>query len=62
MKNCRTINQDLLTNPIDRTLNKFIDSNTKVFTIGSCFALEIKDFLMKKSYNVLVSEETSDTP
>ena len=62
MKNCRTINQDLLTNPIDRTLNKFIDSNTKVFTIGSCFALEIKDFLMKKSYNVLFSEETSDTP
>ena len=62
MKNCRTINQDLLTNPIDRNLNKFIDSNTKVFTIGSCFALEIKDFLMKNSYNVLVSEENSKTP
>jgi hypothetical protein len=62
MKKCRDLTQDLQSNPIKRESNKFIDVNTKVFTIGSCFALEIKDFLMRNSYNVLVPEETSSTP
>ena len=63
MKTCRVINQNLISNPIEiKNPNNFISDSTKVFTIGSCFALEIKDYLMRNSYNVLVAEENSATP
>ena len=63
MKNCRVLAQNLNSHPIVcYKPNNFIEVNTKVFTLGSCFALEIKDYLMKNSYNVLVGEENRDTP
>lgn len=63
MRNCRNINENLSSHPIEiENPNNFIDQQTAVFTLGSCFALEIKDYLINNAYNVLVSHETMSTP
>lgn len=62
MKECRVLRQNIEINPIQMDYNGLINKSTKVFTIGSCFALEIKDYLIRNGYNVLVNDENRDTP
>jgi hypothetical protein len=49
---CRLLSEDLNNNPITIKKQKIINKKTKIFTIGSCFALEIAKFLYQEKYNI----------
>lgn len=51
-RTCRLLNEDLNDNPITIKEQKIINKKTKIFTMGSCFALEILKFLYREKYNV----------
>lgn len=55
-RTCRLLNEDLNDNPITMEEQKIINKKTKIFTIGSCFALEISKFLYQEKYNILNPE------
>lgn len=62
MKNCRDLNQNILSHPIDASINKIITKDSKIFTMGSCFAYEIYHYLKNKGYDVLTKQLSDDEP
>ncbi len=50
---CRRVEENFKTHPITIKREPLIDKHTKVFAMGSCFALEIAKYLNKKNYNIL---------
>ena len=53
---CRRVTEDLNKHPIVVNTTPLINKKSKIFTIGSCFALEIAQYLIGKNYNVFNSE------
>jgi hypothetical protein len=51
-RTCRSLSEDLNNNPITIKEQKIINKKTKIFTMGSCFALEISKFLYQEKYNI----------
>ena len=37
-----------------------VDKSTKIVSMGSCFAREIKDWLLKNNFNYLLEEQEKD--
>lgn len=62
MKNCRNLNENIFTNPIEIKQEKIIDQNSKIFTMGSCFAHEIYNYLKEKKFNVLTKQISENEP
>lgn len=58
MNKCRRLDQNLKQRPVFiNNSKKFINQNSKIFTIGSCFAIEISEYLINKNYNVLTNSD-----
>ncbi|MFW9871680.1 MAG: GSCFA domain-containing protein [Candidatus Thorarchaeota archaeon] len=57
----RKTKETIFTNPITMNVKPFISKRSKIFAIGSCFALEVIKYLGKKGYTVLNKEFTKDT-
>ena len=56
MKIARKLNESIKNIPISGEIHKIINNNTPILTIGSCFALEVNNFLIKNKYNILNKE------
>lgn len=57
---CRKTKDDLISKPITLKKIPLVTKQTKIFTIGSCFALEIAKYLHENKYNVLNHELDQD--
>jgi hypothetical protein len=62
MKKCRNLNQNVISEPIEAQVKKIINKETKIFTMGSCFAYEIYEYLKEKKYNVLTAQLSDSKP
>lgn len=62
MKQCRNLQQSILTHPITGKVNKIVKTDSKIFTMGSCFAYEIYQHLKQKGYPVLTKQISEDEP
>ncbi len=56
---CRSLDATLQTKPVSMPVNRFIERNTRILTIGSCFAHELQIHLKRKGFNLLGSEITN---
>ena len=52
----RRLKETLERYPVTLKRNPIINKKTKIFTIGSCFAIEIAEYLNKNGYNVFNPE------
>jgi len=59
--NCRKLDENFKNAPITMHKKPLINKGSKIFTLGSCFALEIAKHLKEKGYNVLNEELTKET-
>jgi len=62
MKTCRNLSQTILTHPIEAPRSGIVTPQSKIFTMGSCFAYEIYCHLRDKGYNVLTRQLSDIEP